>query len=69
MHKYESLSKILAQENDALKAEVEAISLEKVALLKQKQNACNKLLVSQSRLEAAKMQESFLNTSLVQMTT
>lgn len=34
MHKYESLSKILAQENDALKAEVEAISLEKVALLK-----------------------------------
>jgi len=46
MHKYESLSKILTQENEALKAEIEAISLEKVSLLKEKQNACNKLLVS-----------------------
>ena len=69
MHKYESLSKILTQENETLKAQVQTISLEKVALLKQKQNACNMLLVSQSRLEAAKMQENFLNTSLVQLTT
>jgi hypothetical protein len=40
------LSKTLSEENQALKAERETISLEKVSLLKEKQNAANKLLLA-----------------------
>jgi len=40
-----------------------------VSSTKEKQNALNKLLVAETKLEALQMQEKYINASLIQLTT
>lgn len=58
----------MTEENEALKAQLETLKLEKVALLKEKQNASNKLLLAESKLEAVSMQEAYANAFMAQLT-
>jgi hypothetical protein len=51
-----------------LKNDLETANLEKVALLKEKQNASNKLLLAETKLEALTMQENFSNATLASLT-
>ena len=57
-----------SSENSKLKTEVEQLKLDKLALMKDKQNAVNKLVVAESRLEALQKQEEFFNSSLQSVT-
>lgn len=66
-HKYESLNRVLTIENEALRQEVERSKLEKTALVKEKQNAVNKLVVAESKLEALQMEDQYLKASFAEV--
>jgi hypothetical protein len=67
-HKYESLNKVLTKENEVLREELERSKLEKSGLVKEKQNAVNKLVVAESKLEAVRMEDQYLKASFAEIT-
>jgi hypothetical protein len=67
-HKFHNLSRTLGEENECLKGQLENAQLEKVSLLKEKQNASNKLLLAETRLEALAMQETYSSAAMAGLT-